>query len=131
MKDSPKTDLTARLEDMCELAGKRGRPVFSLFFNDREQYDAMAFLKGRNDVFPVFWGGNSACSRKMLRLSDRAPDSETFDDFPIYPLTLSFRDNGRWAYRGLRFRRDLRCCRVSYRTCRIQRSDREYVVNEN
>ncbi|MBP5606254.1 MAG: hypothetical protein J6X60_12070 [Ruminiclostridium sp.] len=51
MKDSPKTDLTARLEDMCELAGKRGRPVFSLFFNDREQYDAMTFLKGRNDVF--------------------------------------------------------------------------------
>ena len=99
MKDSPKTDLTARLEDMCELAGKRGRPVFSLFFNDREQYDAMTFLKGRNDVFPVFWGGNSACSRKMLRLSDRAPDNESFDDFPIYPLTLSFRKADKPGHR--------------------------------
>lgn len=98
---SAKDSFTARIDDMCRLAEKRGTPVFSAFLNDREQFEAHRLLDGRHGFVSVFWGGNDACTRKMLRISAHngsfAADSDAAgtDDFPVFALSLSFRKEYR------------------------------------
>ncbi len=72
------------------LAEKRGRPVYSAFLNDREQYEAERLLGKRHGITVMLWGGDEACLRRVLCVApeDFAPERE---DFPIYPLTLKFR----------------------------------------
>ncbi|MCR4779771.1 MAG: RNA-binding protein [Ruminiclostridium sp.] len=91
MKSSAgKFDPSVRLEDMCVLAEKRGRPVYSSFLNEREQYEAEKLLGSRRGISIELWGGDSACVRRMLCVAlDFAGIAR--EDFPIYPLTLSFR----------------------------------------
>ena len=67
-EEFPKESFIARLEDMCRLTVRRRKPVFSSFLNDREQYEAELFLSSRSDVTAEFWGGDDACTRKMLRV---------------------------------------------------------------
>lgn len=94
--------LTARIEDMCSLAEKRRRPVYSAFLNDREQYDAMTFLGKRYGVTAVLWGGNEACVRKMLRVCDDSTElTDGYDDYPIYPITLAFRKADKPGHRDI------------------------------
>ena len=93
MKDSRAEDnFPARIEDMCALAAKRGRPVYSQFLNDREQYEAQCILSRRSGIEAVFWGGSEACARKILRVTDGdvyLPEDRS--DFPVYALSITFR----------------------------------------
>ena len=91
---------TARLNDMCTLAEKRKCPVYSAFLNEREQYDAKSFLGRRYGVSVMFWGGNDACVRKMLRVCDesgKVPDG--VDGFPVWGLTITFRKADKPGHR--------------------------------
>ena len=101
MKDNSAGDnFPARIEDMCALAVKRGRPVYSQFLNDREQYEAERILAGRSGIEAVFWGGNDACARKMLRVSEEESYLPgDMSDFPVYSLTLSFRKADKPGHR--------------------------------
>lgn len=93
-------DFTARLDDMCALAEKRRCPVYSAFLNEREQYDAQVFLGRRYGVSAVFWGGNDACVRRMLRVCDesgKVPDG--VDGFPVWGLTITFRKADKPGHR--------------------------------
>ncbi|MBP3854911.1 MAG: hypothetical protein IK990_04755 [Ruminiclostridium sp.] len=98
--DNPRDSFPARLEDMCALAIKRGQPVYSAFLNDREQYEAEKLLGKRSGIDILFWGGNEVCMRRILRVS--SPDmyaGSDFDDFPVYPVTLTFRKADRPGHR--------------------------------
>lgn len=100
----PKDTLAARIEDMCGLAVKRGRPVFSPFLNESEQYLAGQFLKNRSGIKLCFWGGDDACIRKMLCvMPDDASEVEdaVYDDFPIYAVTISFRKADKPGHRDI------------------------------
>ena len=103
MRDSEHSGLAARLEDMCSLAEKRGRPVYSSFLNDREQYEAQKLLGKRFGISIVFWGGDEACVRRMLQVSVGEPEQGEPDhsDFPIYPVSLSFRKADRPEHRDI------------------------------
>lgn len=76
-----------RAGDLLRLSEKRGTPVFTAFLNEQEQLFAERFLAGRKARF-LFWGGHESCTRKMLCISS---DGAEEGDFPIYPLTVSFR----------------------------------------
>ena len=84
-------EFPARLEDMCTLAQKRGSPVFSAFLNDREQYDAQMLLGKRHGTSISFWGGNEACSRRMIGISPYEDEPPANEDFPVYALTVAYR----------------------------------------
>ena len=89
-EEFPKESFIARLEDMCRLTARRRQPVFSSFLNDHEQFEAVSFLSSRRDVTAEFWGGNEACTRKILRVCCEdcfAPDDHS--DFPVFSLTLT------------------------------------------
>ena len=99
-EEFPKESFIARLEDMCRLTVRRRQPVFSSFLNDREQYEAELFLSSRSDVTAEFWGGDDACTRKMLRVCGEdcfAPDDHS--DFPIFSLTLTYRKADKPGHR--------------------------------
>ena len=99
-EEFPKENFIARLEDMCRLAVKRRQPVFSSFLNDREQYEAESFLCSRSDVSAELWGGDEACTRKMLRVCGEdyfAPDDHS--DFPVFPLTFTYRKADKPGHR--------------------------------
>jgi RNA-binding protein YlmH len=101
MKNSAgKSALSARLEDICVLADKRGRPVFSAFLNEREQYEAEQLLGKRRDICIVLWGGNEACVRRMIGVAPEGMDPEP-GDFPIYTLTLTFRKADKPGHRDI------------------------------
>lgn len=101
MKHSADEDtFPARLDDMCVLAEKRGRPVYSAFLNDREQYGAQQILGKRHGVEITLWGGDEACLRKMLCVAPENYGAER-EDFPIYPLTLSFRKADKPEHRDI------------------------------
>ncbi len=101
MKDSRAGDnFSARIEDMCSLAAKRGRPVYSQFLNDREQYEAQCILSRRSGIEAVFWGGSEACARKILRVTDGEaylPDDRS--DFPVYALSITYRKADKPGHR--------------------------------
>lgn len=101
MKDEfSKEGFAARLEDMCGLAAKRRKPVYSLFLNEREQYEANAYLGRRSGINTVLWGGDEACTRKMLRVCDEdCYVQDDRSDFPIYALTLTFRKADKPGHR--------------------------------
>lgn len=101
MKDSSAGDnFPARIEDMCALAAKRGRPVYSQFLNDREQFEAQRILSRRSGIEAVLWGGNDACARRILRVTDgEAFLPEDRSDFPIYALSISFRKADKPGHR--------------------------------
>lgn len=88
MKDiSAKQAIEIRINDLCELARKKGRPLFTSFLNEQEQFFAQKLLTARGDVYFRFFGGADSCVRKMLLVSAYAEEEE----FPIYPLSFSFR----------------------------------------
>lgn len=93
-------EFSARLEDMCALAEKRGRPVYSAFLNDREQYEAEKQLGRRCGIEIMLWGGDEACLRKMLCVAAEGAGAQ-MEDFPIYPLTLTFRKADRPEHRDI------------------------------
>ncbi len=99
-EEFPKESFIARLEDMCRLTARRRQPVFSSFLNDREQFEAESFLSSRRDVTAEFWGGNEACTRKILRVCGEdcfAPDDHS--DFPVFSLTLTYRKADKPGHR--------------------------------
>ncbi len=105
MRESVSADgISARFEDMYELALKRGRPVYSPFLNESEQYVAVQLLGKRHGINIRFWGGDSACIRKMLCV---APDDiycgedGGYDDFPVFPVTVSFRKADKPGHRDI------------------------------
>ena len=105
MKDSSHKEMTAaRLEDMCELAVKRGKPVYSAFLNDSEQFLAAKQLGKRHGISVMFWGGSDVCTRKMLRVTpDDAYNDEddAHGDFPVYAVTLTFRKADKPGHRDI------------------------------
>ena len=102
IKDNYSRDaFAARLGDMCSLAEKRGSTVFSAFLNDREQYDAQILLGGRHGVSVTFWGGDEACSRRMLAVSPEGNGEAEHGDFPIYTLTVAYRKADRPDHRAV------------------------------
>lgn len=76
-----------RISDLLEQSEKRGRPMFTAFLNEQEQFFAEQFLRGRNEAY-LFWGGDGRCVRRMLCLS---PGDGGGEIFPIFPLTVFFR----------------------------------------
>ena len=101
MKDTAgKNSFSARLEDMCVLACKRGRPVYSAFLNEREQYEAETLLGRRHGISIVLWGGSEACVRRMLGVAPEGTEPE-HDEFPVYPLTLTFRKADKPGHRDI------------------------------
>ena len=99
-EEFPKESFIARLEDMCRLTVRRQQPVFSSFLNDREQYEAESFLSSRSDVAAEFWGGNEACTRKILRVcGDGCFVPDDHSDFPVYGLTLTYRKADKPGHR--------------------------------
>lgn len=103
MKDEFSAEaFAARLDDMCDLALKRRKPVYSAFLNEREQYEAVLHLGKRNGISIVLWGGHEACVRRMLAVSEADGFSEPDnDDMPIYPLTLTFRRADKPGHRDM------------------------------
>lgn len=88
MKDiSAKQAVEIRINDLSELAKKKGRPLFTSFLNEQEQFFAQKLLTARGDVYFRFFGGAEVCTRKMLLVSAYEEEEE----FPIYPLSFSFR----------------------------------------
>ncbi len=94
-------DFPARLDDMCVLAEKRGCPVFSAFLNEHEQYDAQMLLGKRHGISLTFWGGDEACSRRMLGVSPYEDEPAAYEDFPVYTLTVSYRKADKPDHRDL------------------------------
>ena len=105
MRESvPSDSIAARLGDMCELALKRGRSVYSPFLNESEQYMALRLLGKRHGINIRFWGGNEACIRKMLCVSpdnDYYSEDAGYDDFPVFSVTLSFRKADKPGHRDI------------------------------
>ena len=93
-------EFSARLDDMCALAEKRGRPVYSAFLNDREQYQAVKHLGNRSGIETVLWGGDEACTRRMLCVAPEGTQTGR-EDFPIYPVTLTFRKADKPEHRDI------------------------------
>ena len=93
---SPQKEMLMRTEDMCFLAEKRGKPVFSAFLNDAQQFFAAGYLKGRGDLCYSFYGGNAFCTRRMLGISAYDIAEE---DFPVFPLSCSFRKADKPGHR--------------------------------
>ncbi len=88
MKDiSAKQAIEIRVNDLSELAKKKGRLLFTSFLNEQEQFFAQKLLTARGDVYFRFFGGAESCVRKMLLVSAYEEDEE----FPIYPLSFTFR----------------------------------------
>ena len=97
MKDAyDKDNFDARLEDMYNLTLKRRQPVFSSFLNDVEQFDAQLRLGKRNGVNITFWGGHKAVCDESVYMQD---EEDAYADFPIYPLTLTFRKEDKPGHR--------------------------------
>lgn len=84
-----------RADDLLRLSEKRGAPVFTAFLNEQEQLFSERFLTGRKARF-LFWGGHESCTRRMLCISSDGAEKE---DFPIYPLTVSFRASDPLTHR--------------------------------
>lgn len=104
MKDgSAAGEFSSRLEDMCVLAEKRMRPVYSAFLNESEQFLAGKALGNRRGVKLSFWGGDDACVRKMLCVmpDDGYADEAGHDDFPVYALTVSYRKADKPGHRDM------------------------------
>lgn len=101
--DAGSGELLSRLEDMCALAEKRVRPVFSAFLNESEQFMAQKFFGKRRGVVFSFWGGDEACVRKMLCVmpDDGYTEEAPREDFPVYALTLSYRRADKPAHRDM------------------------------
>jgi len=93
-------ELSARLDDMCALAEKRGRPIYSLFLNESEQYEAEKRLGTRHGISIMLWGGDEACVRRMLCVAEDGCEQER-EEFPIYPVTLSFRKADKPEHRDI------------------------------
>lgn len=84
---SARESVEKRIGELLAQSEKRGRPMYTAFLNEQEQFFAERFLRGRNAAY-LFWGGDGRCTRKMLCLS---PEDESGEDFPIFPLTVTFR----------------------------------------
>lgn len=96
MKDiSVQQSVEIRINDLSELSEKRGRPVFTSFLNEQEQFFAQKLLERRGGVSYRFFGGSDFCVRKMLLISAYGDEEE----FPIYPLSFAFRKNDTPGHR--------------------------------
>ena len=93
---SPRREMLERAEDMCFLALKRNKPVFSAFLNDAQQFFASEYLKGRSDTLFSFWGGSEYCVRKLLCVCTYETEN---GDFPIFPLSCRFRKADKPGHR--------------------------------
>ncbi len=96
MKDiSVQQSVEIRISDLLELSEKRGRPVFTSFLNEQEQFFAQKLLERHSGVSFRFFGGSDFCVRKMLLISAYREEEE----FPIYPLSFTFRKNDTPGHR--------------------------------
>ncbi len=84
-----------RVNDLCSLSAARGRAVFTPFLNEQELFFAEQLLIKRGDMPYCFWGGDESCLRKMLRVSAYGDE----EDFPIFPLTFTFRKADKLEHR--------------------------------
>lgn len=92
---SAREGVEKRVGELLAQSEKRGRPMYTAFLNEQEQFFAERFLRGKNASYR-FWGGDERCTRKMLCLS---PENEGGEDFPIFPLTVAFRQADSLAHR--------------------------------
>lgn len=83
---SARESIEKRISDICFISDKHGIPKFTAFLNEQEQFFAKNYLDAQGISY-AFWGGAECCVRKMLCVLPYEAEA----DFPVYPVTLTFR----------------------------------------
>ncbi len=83
---SARESIEKRVSDLLYISDKQCIPKFTAFLNEQEQFFAESYLNSRKALY-CLWGGADCCARKMLCVLPFEMEAQ----FPVYPLTITFR----------------------------------------